>query len=500
MIDWTEASLVDTADAIQAGRLKARDLAEATLDKTEKLAVDLGCYVSVDSALYRAAADAADGERAAGRRLGPLHGIPLAHKDMFYRKDRVSGCGSRLRVDIPQSTTATVLDRLDDAGALEVGRLVMVEFAMGPHGYNENYPQCRNPWNLDHIPSGSSSGSGVAVGARLVHASLGSDTGGSIRCPAAATGVVGLVPTHGRVSRYGAMPMSFSLDVIGPLTRTVRDAARILDVIAGPDPKDASAINVASGGFESGIEAPARPLRVGVAHGYFDANIHIEIKRCFEAAAEDIGNAGFVLTCVDMPTELLGKVANLHPLLMKAEAAANHMNTMRSREGEYSVEVANRLHAGFFIPAADYIQALKIRGGYLREFVTAAFADCDVLLTPTLAVRVPTIAETMGKRGKDYLDMVGSLTRNTKVVNFMGLPAMTVPCGFDSRGLPIGMQLIGRPFDEVSLLRVGHAFQRRTDWHSRRPGFMGVAAASDSPASVRDSRDEREIAGARPLL
>ena len=227
--------------------------------------------------------------------------------------------------------------------------------------------------------------------------------------------------------------------------------------------------------------AGAPPPRLGVARGYFDDNVHVEIKHCLEAAAEELGSAGFAVTCVDVPGELLGKAANLHPLLMKAEAAANHMQMMRSREDEYSVEVANRLHAGFFIPAADYIQALKIRGLCLREFVAAAFSTCDVLLTPTLGARIPTIAETTGKRGKDYLDMVEALTRNTKVVNFMGLPAMTLPCGFDSRGLPIGMQLIGRPFDEVSLLRIGHAFQRRTDWHSRRPGHRAEGISSPRP-------------------
>jgi aspartyl-tRNA(Asn)/glutamyl-tRNA(Gln) amidotransferase subunit A len=470
MIDWTEASLVDTADAIRAGRLKARDLAEATLDKTERLAARLSCYVSVNAAGYRAAADRADAARVAGRPLAPLHGIPFAHKDMFYRTDRISGCGSRLRFDARQSTTATVLDRLDGAGALEVGQLAMVEFAMGPHGYNENYPRCRNPWNPNHIPCGSSSGSGVAVSARLVHGSLGSDTGGSIRCPAAATGVVGLAPTHGRVSRSGAMPMSFSLDAIGPLARTVRDAARILDVIAGPDPRDASTFDLPGGHFEARIEAGAAPPRLGLARGYFDDNVHCETRRCLELAAEEMERAGFAVTYIDMPVELLSKAADLHPLVMKAEAAANHMQMMRSRESDYSVEVASRLHAGFFVPAADYIQALKFRGVCLREFATAVFSDCDVLLTPTLAVRTPTVAETTGKRGTDYLDMVQALTRNTKVVNFMGLPAMTVPCGFDSRGLPIGMQLIGRPFDEVSLLQVGHAFQQRTDWHARRPG------------------------------
>jgi aspartyl-tRNA(Asn)/glutamyl-tRNA(Gln) amidotransferase subunit A len=494
MIDWTEASLADTANAIQAGRLKTRELAEATPDKTETLAADLNCYVSVDSARYRTAADAADAMQATCHPLGRLHGVPLAHKDMFYRKGRVSGCGSRLRADVPQSTTATVLDRIDRAGALEVGRLVMVEFAMGPHGYNENYPQCRNPWRLDHIPSGSSSGSGVAVGARLVHGSLGSDTGGSIRCPAAATGVVGLAPSHGRVSRYGAMPMSLSLDVVGPLARTVRDAALLLDAIAGPDPNDASAIDVAKAGFESALDEPARPLRVGIACGYFDDDIHSEIRRSFEGAADEIGRAGFALTFVKMPVELLRKAADLHPLVMKAEAAANHMKSMRALEREYGVEVANRLHAGFFIPAADYIQALKVRGSFLRDFVAAALTNCDVLLTPTLALRVPTIAETTGKRGKDYLDMVAGLTRNTKVINFLGLPAMTVPCGFDTRGLPIGIQLIARPFDEVSLLRVGHAYQRRTIWHDQRPavarGVADVTAGTQQEILVENEKSK----------
>ncbi|HEY2611672.1 MAG TPA: amidase, partial [Reyranella sp.] len=210
MADWSRASLTETAGAIAAGRTTSRDVTEACLDRIARLGDTLNCFVDVDRDGARAAADAADKRQRGGAPLGPLHGVPLAHKDMYYRAGRVSACGSKLRADWRAPYTATALGRLDRAGAIDLGRLVMVEFAMGPHGYNQNYPQCRNPWNPEYIPCGSSSGSGVAVGGRMVHASLGSDTGGSIRCPAAVSGVVGLVPTNGRVSRRGAMPMSHS--------------------------------------------------------------------------------------------------------------------------------------------------------------------------------------------------------------------------------------------------------------------------------------------------
>ena len=208
MIDWSIASLTDTADAIASGKTTSRAVVDACLERFDRIGSTLGCFVELDASAARAAADAADQAISAGQHIGPLHGVPLAHKDMYYRAGRTSACGSRVRSDFVPSETATVLARLDRAGALDIGRLVMVEFAMGPHGYNQNYPLCRNPWNPDHIPCGSSSGSGVSVAARLVHGSLGSDTGGSIRGPAAANGVVGLLPTYGRVSRTGATSRS----------------------------------------------------------------------------------------------------------------------------------------------------------------------------------------------------------------------------------------------------------------------------------------------------
>jgi len=472
MTDWSRASLTETADAIAAGKSTARDVVEACLDRIGRLDGTLSCFVEVDSAGARAAADAADMAQRQGRTLGPLHGVPMAHKDMYYRQGKVSACGSKLRADWRAPFTATVLQRLDRAGALDIGRLVMAEFAMGPNGYNPNYPQCRNPWNPDHIPSGSSTGSGVAVGGRLVHAALGSDTGGSIRCPAAVSGVTGLMPTYGRVSRRGAMPMSHSIDVVGPLARTARDCARLLGVLAGADPADPSTFDLPVPDYEAALSSGAALPTIGIARGYFDAGVHPDVARAHDQAADDLRRAGFVVKDVALPPDLLEEIAELHPLVIKSEGAANHLPTLREREADYTFEVGHRLHAGFFIPASHYIRALKLRGQYLRAFGKAAFAHADLVLTPVLAIPVPTIAETSGLTGKAFLDMVVAITRNTKVINYLGLPAVGVPCGFTSNGLPTSFQLIGRPLQEAALLRAADRYQQVTDWHRREPKMI----------------------------
>lgn len=476
MTDWSKASLVDTAAAIAAGRTTSRDVTEACLDRIARLNDRLNCFVEIDSDGARAAADAADRRRQSGAPLGPLHGAPLAHKDMYYRAGRVSACGSKLRADWRAPYTATALDRLDQAGAIDLGRLVMVEFAMGPHGYNQNYPHCRNPWNPEYIPCGSSSGSGVAVGGRMVHASLGSDTGGSIRCPAAVSGVMGLVPTNGRVSRHGAMPMSHSFDVVGPLARTAGDCARLLGVIAGHDPADASSLAVPVPDYEAELGSETTLPTIGIARGYFDLGVDAEVRKALDRAIDDLRRIGFAVADVAVPADLLDEIAELHPLIMKAEGAANHLSTMREREADYTFEVGHRLHAGFFIPAASYIRALKLRGTYLRTFAKAVFSQADLILTPVLPMPVPTIAETSGRTGKAYLDMVVSLTRNTKVINFLGLPAISVPCGFTANGLPTAFQLFARPLQEAALLRAADRYQRATDWHAREPSLVADAA------------------------
>lgn len=475
MIDWADTSLCAVADAIAAGKATSREILESCLDRTRRLNPLLNAFVDYDLDGAIAAADRADKALMRGCKPGPLHGVPLAHKDMYYRAGRASSCGSRLRADRLQSTTATVLERLDRAGAIETGRLVMVEFALGPHGHNANYPLCRNVWNPDHIPCGSSSGSGVAVSAGMIFGSLGSDTGGSIRCPAAVSGVVGIAPTYGRVSRSGVMPMSFSLDVVGPLARRVRDCARLLSIIAGADRADATSLDAPVPDYEACLDAPGPLPRIGVAQGYFDEGLHPSIASALADAADTFRRLGFTIDEVAMPADDLSEIAELHPLVMKAEGAANHLNEMRTNPNGYTPEVRNRLQAGFFIPATDYIQALKLRGTYLRSFARAAFDRADIVMTPVLAAPTPTISETLNTQGTAYLSMVTRLTRNTKVINYLGLPAISVPCGFTDNGLPVAFQLIGRPLAEAQLLSAAHRYEQEARWYETTPPLARAA-------------------------
>ena len=413
-----------------------------------------------------------DENQGRGEAGGPLSGVPLAHKDMYYRAGKVSSCGSRIRREFRPAATATVLDRLDAAGAVDLGGLAMVEFAMGPHGFNAHLPRCRNVWDFERIPCGSSSGSGTAVAGRLVYAALGSDTGGSIRCPAAANGVAGINPTQGRVSRFGCMPMSWSLDVMGPLARTVRDCARVLGAIAGADENDATT----SAGAGARLRGDASSRACGACasaflQGYFDEDLDPGVAAAIEATHAVFTGLGATLVPVAMPA-LLDTVSAIHPLLMKAEGAANHLPWKRERDAEYSDEVGKRLQAGFFIPATDYINALQYRAHALRVFMDAVFGACDALLAPVLPMPTPTLADTAYRDGPAYLKMVVGLTRNTRVVNYLGLPALSVTCGFTPDGMPTSFQLIGRPFAEALLFRLGHQYQRETDWHRRWPAAL----------------------------
>lgn len=469
-------SLTEAAAAIASREVSSEEVVGACVEQIERLDPILHFFIwkQFDEAI--AAAKSADAKVADGEPLGPLHGVPLAHKDMFYMAGKRATCGSKIRREFRPTYTATAMQRLDDAGAINLGGLAMVEFAMGPHGFNQHLEQCRNPWNPEHIPCGSSSGSGVAVAARAVFGSLGSDTGGSIRCPAAVSGVVGLLPTYGRVSRHGMMPMSFSLDSGGPLARTVRDCARLLGVIAGADAHDATCRNVAVPDYESELSAGMKGVRVGVPSTYFYDGVTPEVRAALEASLRVLQSLGAEIVPLPVPQSVY-EVAELHPLVMKAEGAANHGNWMRERSAEYSDQVRNRLQAGFFIPATAYIEALKVRSQLLDEFVRDVFGKVDVLHTPVLPMPVPTIAETMPSNGVAYLDMVVALTRNTKVVNYLGLPALSVPCGFDAGELPMAFQLIGRPFDESLLFRVGHAYESATNWPRKVPNIAQAPAS-----------------------
>ena len=461
-------SLCEAADAVASGALSATDLVESALARIDRLDPQLHAFIRLDREDALARAREMDRNRSRGDAAGPLAGVPLAHKDMYYRAGKVSSCGSRIRREFRPAATATVLQRLDTAGAIDLGGLAMVEFAMGPHGFNAHLPRCRNVWDFERIPCGSSSGSGTAVAGRLVYAALGSDTGGSIRCPAAANGVAGINPTQGRVSRFGCMLMSWSLDVMGPLARTVRDCARVLGVIAGADENDATTSAQPVPDYEATIEQSLRGVRIGIPAGYFDEDLDSGVAAAIEATHAVFAGLGATLVSVPMPA-LLDTVSAIHPLVMKCEGAANHLPWKRAQDEDYSDEVGKRLQAGFFIPATDYINALQYRAHALRTFADAVFGACDALLTPVLPMPTPTLADTAYRDGPAYLKMVVGLTRNTRVVNYLGLPALSVTCGFTPDGMPTSFQLIGRPFAEPLLFRLGHQYQRETDWHRRWP-------------------------------
>jgi aspartyl-tRNA(Asn)/glutamyl-tRNA(Gln) amidotransferase subunit A len=464
MTDITELDLVGVAAAIRAGEISAREAAETCLDRLESAQPRLNAVIRLDRDDALKAAEAADRARAGGRTLGPLHGVPLAHKDMFYRRGKIATCGSKIRHDFVADRTATVLTRLDAAGALQLAALNMNEFAYGPSGHNSHFGDCCNPWSPAHITGGSSAGSGAAVAARLVYGALGSDTGGSVRLPAAICGVVGLKTTSGRVSRSGAMPLSFSLDTVGPLTRTVRDCALLYEVIAGPDPDDPTTADLPTGPPGEALEGGVRGLRLGVPTTYFLDGMTPETSRLFAAVAEAYRRLGADIVEVAPPG--LDEISALATVVLSVEASTLHMNWYRERKEDYSDVVRARLELGFQHPGTRYVEALILRAQHLDAFGHAVFDHVDAMLAPVLPMPVPTRAETADGGA------TGLLTRCARPINYLGLPSLSLPAGFTENGLPFGVQVVGRPFAEAELLRIGRAYEREHNWHQRRPpGF-----------------------------
>jgi aspartyl-tRNA(Asn)/glutamyl-tRNA(Gln) amidotransferase subunit A len=463
--DPTTLSLRDAAAAIAQGKLRAEALVEACLDRVERLQPALNCFIRVTAESARARARAADAAVKAGRPLGPLHGVPLAHKDMFYRAGEVCSCGSKIRADFAPDHTATVLTRLDAAGGVELGHLNMAEFAMGPTGHNEHFGRCRNPWNPDHITGGSSSGSGAAVAASLVFGALGSDTGGSVRLPAAACGVVGIKPTLGRVSRYGTMPLSHSLDCIGVLARTVGDCARLLTVIAGPDAHDGASSRRAMPDYERALDDAANSaalagVTVGVPDRYYHDGIDTEVAGLIDASRAVLEKRGAKV--VDVPVGDHGAINDLSNGVLWPEAAAIHLPWLRERAQDYARQSRARLLVGLGVPASLYAEAVRMRAKLLEQCLGATFSKCDVLHVPVLRRPVPTAAETDVGGGAAMQEVLGQIVANTRPFNYLGLPGLSVPIGLTRNGLPQAMQLVGRPFREDLLFRVGAVYEAAT--------------------------------------
>ena len=455
MSDWTIARL---ARAIAARKISPVEATQEHLARIERLDGRIRAFITVDAEGALATARALEAELVAGRSRGPLHGVPLAHKDLCHVPGLPTSCGTLTREYFTSPFECTAVARLREAGAVMLGKLNMAELAMGPFGDNAHHGDVQNPRREGHCAGGSSSGSAAAVAAGFALAALGSDTGGSIRLPAACCGVVGLKPTYGRVSRAGAMPLSWSLDHMGPLTRTVAAAATVLGIIAGYDPRDATSSRRGVPYYERTLETPIAGLRVGVAENYYFDGITDEMAGAVHAALRAIEGLGAVVTQVRLPDpQPLVDVSNV---ISRSESATIHSRVLRDRPHELQAAVRARLDTGFHISAHDYLQALRLRGRFTRAFVREIFGEVDLLVLPVIPEPAPALEAVKAGTADEIVARMGRFSRLTRPFNGLGLPALALPCGALSDSRPLALQIVGRPFDEATVLRLGHAYQR----------------------------------------
>ena len=461
------ASLVETAEAIRTKKLSSVEVVQAAITRAEKLQPVLNCFIQLLGNEALAEAKKADAQLARGELRGPLHGVPLAHKDMYYRSGKRSTCGSKIRKHYVADRDSTALKRLLDSGSIYLGGLNMAEFATGPTGHNEHWGDTHNPWNPDHIAGGSSSGTGSAVAARIVYGGLGSDTGGSIRIPATMCGLVGLKPTNGLISRYGLMTLSPTMDTVGALTRTVADNARLTAIMAGHDPLDPTPRHRAVPDYEALLDRPVKGLRLGVPRNYYYDVITPEVEKLQQKNLAVFRDLGIEIIELDVPDMHLP--THMSNIVFVAEAVAIHEKWLKERPGDYQDQVRARYEPGIHLPAEKYLRALNIRAALLHGFCNKVFSNCDALHTPGLSMPVPSLADTDVAAGQGMSQMIANLSWTTRSNNYLGIPALAVPCGFTSNGLPAGFQLMGRPFSEALLFQLGHAYQGATSWHTSAP-------------------------------
>jgi aspartyl-tRNA(Asn)/glutamyl-tRNA(Gln) amidotransferase subunit A len=462
--DLADLTLAAAADGIRQRKFSSWEITQACLARIGAWQKHTNAFLAVDQGGALKAAARADALTVRGAASGVLHGVPLAHKDIFARANTLVSIGSKIP-DRPAIETATVLSRLDAAGAIELGALNLVEFAAGATGHNAYFGDCRNPWNNERIPGGSSSGSAAAVAARMAMGALGTDTAGSIRVPAHFCGVVGLRPTYGRVSRHGVFPRAWSLDTVGPLARTAEDAALLLQAIAGEDPFDSAAEAVAVPNFRAELNRPLAGMRLGVPKNGYYSEIDPGIAALLEASRAVLAKLGAVLVEVETPDP--APLTALAVAIGRAEGAAIHGAWLASRPGDYSPGIREAMEVGLFVPAPRYIDALRQRGLLLKRWLDEVFDKVEVLHTPAFGLPTPTLAECAADASSPKAsDAYG---RFTWPFAFLGLPAIVAPVGFQQDGMPAGMQLVGRPFAESLLLNAAHLYQRETGWHQKAP-------------------------------
>ncbi|WP_103383823.1 amidase [Pseudonocardia dioxanivorans] len=464
-----DRSLTETAALVADRRVSPVELVEAALRRIESIE-QTNAYISVFADDALAVARASETMIAAGHRLGPLHGVPIALKDNISVRGRRTTAGSKVLADHHPEADATVTERLRSAGAIIIGKTNLHEFAWGGTSANPHYGFVTNPWDTSRMPGGSSGGSGVAVATRSCFGALGTDTGGSIRLPSALNGVTGLRPTIGRVSNAGVVPLAWSMDTVGPMARTAADCAVMFGVLAGHDPADAGSADRSGEDYTRDLDLGVDGLRIGLIEGYSLHHVQAPVEKAVRGALSRLDDAG--ARVVDVVVDDIEGNISAQLTVEAAEPSTYHQRWLRERPDDYGDDVRLLLEAGELLLATQYLQAQRYRA-LLRRQTLAALARADVLACPTLPFTATALGEVEVEIDDGVReDMLSAIMQFTGLPSLTGLPAISVPCGFDDAGLPIGVQLIGKPFAEATLLRVAAAFQRCTDFHTRLPPLV----------------------------
>jgi aspartyl-tRNA(Asn)/glutamyl-tRNA(Gln) amidotransferase subunit A len=461
-LELTALTLSEAAALVRQRELSPVELTRAHLERIEALNPVLNCFITItaDAALQRArqAEDAIQ----RGEIWGPLHGLPVALKDLFETRGVRTTAGSKLFENFIPHTDAVVVEKLESAGAIILGKLNMHEIALGVTNTTSTFGACRNPWSLERVPGGSSGGSAAALAAGLCLGALGSDTGGSIRIPASLCGIVGLKPTYGRVSLRGVIPLSWNLDHAGPMSRNVLDVALLLGVIAGYDPQDPSSRLAPLKDDFNHIEGNVSDWRIALADDDHFNQAEPEVRQIVHQAAGVFEQLGARVNRVEFPDARLAAQTNL--LMVRSDAAAFHQQRLQEQPTDFGTDVLLRLQQGAAFTSTEYILARRTQTVLRRQF-DEFFDQYDLLLTPTTPTAAPLI------EGPDAIEQARTLTRFTSPFNLTGLPALSVPCGFTAMGLPVGLQIVGRPWAEAKLLSAAYAYEQATAWHLRKPSL-----------------------------
>ena len=459
-------SAVELGRLIESRQVSPVEVVQAHLERIGATEAVLNSFITRPGEESLQAARQAETEILAGQHRGVLHGVPVGLKDLYYVKGMPNTSGSRIFDDFVPDYDGASAASLKEAGAILMGKLNLHQFAFGPTGHNADYGHMHNPWDVERVAGGSSGGSGSAAAAGQCAITLGTDTGGSIRIPSALCGLAGLKPTYGRVSRFGLVSLSWSLDHPGPMARTVEDCAAALQVLAGYDPRDPASADEPVPDYMEELSEDLRGLRVGVPREYFEVPVDAGVERLTRAALETLEGLGAEVVEVSWP--MYHRSADISKIILYAEAAAYHRELLVRRGKEYDPSVRWRFESGLFISGPDYLRALRHRREY-TESARELFESVDILAGPMEPVVAPPIEADSIEVNGEQVGVIPALTQYTRPFNLTGYPALTAPCGF-VEGMPVGLQLAARPFEEGTALRAGYAYQQATEWHKRRPG------------------------------